>query len=295
MQSLCISTKQLIPGSRLHRCRCTAPAVCCWRWGGFWSCLQRLSWAGSSASPAGLWARRYSRSGPGWWCCPSHSTPQIQSLRRHSRPHTLQPGKGGNQSQWGRDTVAILYDTVILCLLNMLLWQTVDCKLCVTYQKLQQSVSPIHTVDNFIHVLHWSFTKLLHHEENIDEESTKNLRVTEESVLYKQKQKKDESVYEQYLSVSCSVLVRYLQWGEDWWGDDDEKPEVHVKELTDHIRHVGWKDQQEETQRHCSEVLPQTPTRRQQSVQKKKSIRFNIRTGIQPGYISCYLTQSLSF
>lgn len=31
-----------------------------------------------------------------------------------------------------------------------------------------------------------------------------------------------------------------------------------MEELTDHIGHVGWKDEQEETQRHCSEVLPQT-------------------------------------
>lgn len=47
------------------------------------------------------------------------------------------------------------------------------------YQKLQQSVGPIYTVDNFIHVLHRSFTKLLHHEEHIDEESTENLAETE--------------------------------------------------------------------------------------------------------------------
>lgn len=32
-----------------------------------------------------------------------------------------------------------------------------------------------------------------------------------------------------------------------------------MKELTDHIGHVGGKDEQEQTQRHCSEVLPQTP------------------------------------
>lgn len=53
--------------------------------------------------------------------------------------------------------------------------------------------------------------------------------------------------------------VCYLQRGEDGGGDDDEKPEVHVEELTDHIGHVGWENQQEQTQRHCSEVLPQTP------------------------------------
>lgn len=51
----------------------------------------------------------------------------------------------------------------------------------------------------------------------------------------------------------------YLQGGEDGGGDDDEKPEVHVEELTDHVGHVGWKDQQEQTQRHSSEVFPQTP------------------------------------
>lgn len=53
--------------------------------------------------------------------------------------------------------------------------------------------------------------------------------------------------------------VCYLQRGEDGGGDDDEKPEVHVEELTDHIGHVGWENQQEQTQRYCSEVLPKTP------------------------------------
>lgn len=48
---------------------------------------------------------------------------------------------------------------------------------CVTYQKLQQSVGPIYTIYDFIHVLHWSFTKLLHHEENIDQKSAKDLAV----------------------------------------------------------------------------------------------------------------------
>jgi len=57
------------------------------------------------------------------------------------------------------------------------------------------------------------------------------------------------------------LLVCYLQWCEDWGGDDDEEPEVHVEELTDHIGHVGWKDQQEQTQRHRAEVFPQTPKR----------------------------------
>lgn len=55
------------------------------------------------------------------------------------------------------------------------------------------------------------------------------------------------------------LLVRYLQGGEDGGGDDNEKPEVHVEELTDHVGHVGRKDQQEQTQRHGSEVFPQTP------------------------------------
>lgn len=58
----------------------------------------------------------------------------------------------------------------------------------------------------------------------------------------------------------------YLQGGEDGRRDDDEKPEVHVEELTDHVGHVGWEDQQEQTQRHGSEVLPQTPTGAKESV-----------------------------
>lgn len=32
-----------------------------------------------------------------------------------------------------------------------------------------------------------------------------------------------------------------------------------MEELTDHVRHVGWKDQEEEAQGHGSEVLPQAP------------------------------------
>ena len=35
-----------------------------------------------------------------------------------------------------------------------------------------------------------------------------------------------------------------------------------MEELADHISHVRWKDQQEETERNCTEVLPQTPTGR---------------------------------
>lgn len=32
-----------------------------------------------------------------------------------------------------------------------------------------------------------------------------------------------------------------------------------MKELADHVDHVGRKDQQEQAQAHCPEVLPQTP------------------------------------
>lgn len=55
--------------------------------------------------------------------------------------------------------------------------------MCETHQELQQSVGPIDTVDNFIHVFYWSLTKLLHHEENIDQQGTENLRVIEDCVL----------------------------------------------------------------------------------------------------------------
>lgn len=55
--------------------------------------------------------------------------------------------------------------------------------MCNTHQELQQSVGPIDTVDNLIHVLYWSLTKLLHHEENIDQQSAEDLGVTEENVF----------------------------------------------------------------------------------------------------------------
>ncbi len=45
------------------------------------------------------------------------------------------------------------------------------------------------------------------------------------------------------LCVGVCVCVCYLQGGEDGGGDDDQKPEVHVEELADHIGHVGWKDE----------------------------------------------------
>ena len=54
---------------------------------------------------------------------------------------------------------------------------------CNTHQELQQSVRSIHIVDNFIHVLHWSLAELLHHKENIDQQSTKNLQEREEGTF----------------------------------------------------------------------------------------------------------------
>lgn len=56
-------------------------------------------------------------------------------------------------------------------------------RVCDTHKKLQQSVGPIDTVDNLIHVLYWSLTKLFHHEENIDQQSAEDLCVTEEKAF----------------------------------------------------------------------------------------------------------------
>lgn len=56
--------------------------------------------------------------------------------------------------------------------------------------------------------------------------------------------------------MSYSLILCYLQRGQNGRGNNDEKPEVHVEELTDHVGHVGREDQQEEAQRHCSEMLP---------------------------------------
>lgn len=55
--------------------------------------------------------------------------------------------------------------------------------MCDAHQELQQSVGPVNTVDNFIHVLYWSLPKLLHHEENVDQQSAKDLGEIEESSL----------------------------------------------------------------------------------------------------------------
>lgn len=69
------------------------------------------------------------------------------------------------------------------------------------------------------------------------------------------------------------VCVSYLQGCENGGGDNDEEPEVHVEELTDHIGHVGWKDEQKETQRHGSEVLPQTPKKDGQRERRRSAAR----------------------
>lgn len=45
-----------------------------------------------------------------------------------------------------------------------------------------------------------------------------------------------------------------------------------MEELTDHVGHVGWEDQQEQTQRHRSEVLPQTPAGQTTTWRKDKAI-----------------------
>lgn len=63
-------------------------------------------------------------------------------------------------------TLLLLYAVFSLVLLRILC--TVTVCWCNTHQELQQSVGTIDTVNNFIHVFHWSLTKLLHHEENVD-------------------------------------------------------------------------------------------------------------------------------
>lgn len=51
------------------------------------------------------------------------------------------------------------------------------------HQELQQSVRPVDVVDDFVHVLHWSLTELLHHKENINQQSTKDLQRREEGTF----------------------------------------------------------------------------------------------------------------
>lgn len=53
----------------------------------------------------------------------------------------------------------------------------------VSHQEFQQSVGPINAVYDFIHVLHRSLTELLHHEENINEQSAEDLEQVEKDVL----------------------------------------------------------------------------------------------------------------
>lgn len=54
---------------------------------------------------------------------------------------------------------------------------------CVSHQEFQQSVGPIDAVYDFIHVLHRSLTELLHHKENIDEQSAEDLEQGEKDVF----------------------------------------------------------------------------------------------------------------
>lgn len=79
---------------------------------------------------------------------------------------------------------------------------------CNTHQELQQSVRSIDIVDNFIHVLHWSLAELLHHKENIDQQSTKDLQKREEvtfmyitSIIWK-----SEMSFCQLVHVTCSEV-----------------------------------------------------------------------------------------
>lgn len=53
----------------------------------------------------------------------------------------------------------------------------------VSHQEFQQSVGPIDTVNHFVHVLHWSLPELLHHEEDIDEQSAEDLEQAEKDVV----------------------------------------------------------------------------------------------------------------
>lgn len=55
--------------------------------------------------------------------------------------------------------------------------------MCDTHQELQQSVGPIYTIDNLIHVLYWSLAELLYHEENVDQQSAEDLEAREENVF----------------------------------------------------------------------------------------------------------------
>lgn len=53
--------------------------------------------------------------------------------------------------------------------------------------------------------------------------------------------------------------VAHLERGKDATGDDDEKPEVHVEELANHVGHVRRENEEEQAEAHSTEVFPQTP------------------------------------
>lgn len=66
-----------------------------------------------------------------------------------------------------------------------------------------------------------------------------------------------------------SACTIYLQRCKDAGGDDDEKPEIHVEELADHVGHVSREYKQKQAQTDCTEVFPQAPA-------KRKKVHFNV-------------------
>lgn len=63
----------------------------------------------------------------------------------------------------------------------------------------------------------------------------------------------------------------HLERGKDAARDDDEKPEVHVEELANHVGHVRREHEEEQAEAHSSEVFPQTPGQGTRVLQSSRS------------------------
>lgn len=63
----------------------------------------------------------------------------------------------------------------------------------------------------------------------------------------------------------------HLERGKDAAGDDDEKPEVHVEELANHVGHIRREHEEEQAEAHSTEVFPQTPGQGTRVLQSSRS------------------------
>lgn len=99
--------------------------------------------------------------------CASHYAPLPKDCLWHTVAHHTHSNLQHMTFSLWTSQLCVISDTIRLTLT------------CNTHQELQQSVRSVNIVDNFIHVLHRSLAELLHHKENIDQQSTKDLQKRE--------------------------------------------------------------------------------------------------------------------